>query len=153
MNLKLLVLLAAALFLSSCDYKPFEPEHFEENTNAATAQSKQADEKANEINPLILTGTSESRTFPCNGREIEITEDATSNNYTLTGECKKLTVDGVSNSVNVETVGEIVVTGVSNKIIYGEGLNGKKPKIKKSGTSTSVDSQKSLEEKSKSENK
>ena len=102
---------------------------------------------------LILSGTGESATYPCNGREIEVEKSATASRYTLTGECKKLVVDGVSNVINVEKVGEIVVSGTSNKIIYSEGLNGKKPKITKSGTSTSVDSKKSLEEKEKSESK
>jgi hypothetical protein len=64
-----------------------------------------------------------------------------------------VTVDGVSNEVKVEKVGEIVVKGTSNKVAYGEGLGGKKPKISKSGTSTSVDSLKALEEKKQVESK
>ena len=80
-------------------------------------------------------------------------KNRTASRYTLTGECKKLVVDGVSNVINVEKVGEIVVSGTSNKVFYTEGLNGKKPKITKNGTSTSVESKKSLEEKEKSETK
>ncbi len=170
MKSKFLVLLIVGLFLSGCDYKFTETPQTEANgnvsnsqtnqnsnirTNAANADKSAANSKAETINssePLILSGTSEGGSFPCGGREVEVVSDATANSYTLTGECKKLTVDGVSNTINVEKVGEISVTGISNKVIYGEGLNGKNPKIKKSGTSTSVDSKKSIEEKKNREN-
>lgn len=89
---------------------------------------------------LILSGSGESATFPCNGREVEIDETVTASNYILTGECKKLTVDGVTVTVNVGAVGEIVARGVSNKVVYGSGIGGKKPKITKSGPSVTVES-------------
>lgn len=102
------------------------------NSNSKTSKTQTA--------KLVLNSTAETATIPCEGREVEFEENATANSYTLTGECKKLSVDGVSNKVTVEKVGEISVKGISNKVIYGEGLDGKKPKITKSGTSTSVDS-------------
>ena len=165
MKLKFLIFTIIGLLLSGCDYKLSETPQTGENgnisnsrtnqnsnnqTNAANADKNAANSKPETINssePLILSGTSEGGNFPCGGREVEIVPEATANSYTLTGECKKLTVDGVSNTVKVEKVGEISVTGTSNKVIYGEGLNGKNPKIKKSGVSTSVDSKKSIEDK------
>ncbi len=105
------------------------------NKNSAAANSKTAEVVAEETT-LILSGSGESATHPCNGREVEIEESVTASNYTLTGECKKVSVDGVTVTVNVEKVGEIVVKGISNRVIYGEGIGGKKPKITKSGTST-----------------
>ncbi len=170
MKSKFLVFLMIGLFLSGCNYKFSETTQIEENGNVSNARTNQnsnnqinaanagnsaANSKPEIINssePLILSGTSEGGTFPCGGREVEIGSEATANSYTLTGECKKLTVDGVSNTVNVEKVGEISVAGTSNKVVYGEGLNGKNPKIKKSGVSTSVDSKKSIEEKKSKEN-
>lgn len=113
------------------------------NKNAETANSKIGKGEAK----LILSNSGEAATYPCNGGEVEIDESVTASNYSLTGECKKLTVDGVSVTVNVEKVGEIVVKGTSNKVVYGEGIGGKKPKITKSGVSTAVDSRKSSEEK------
>ena len=166
MKLKFLVLMIIIAFnLSGCDYKFSETTQNEGNTNISNTQI--TNQSNNSVVPetnksvansaleseiesgakLTLTGMSESATFPCGGREVEIVKDATANNYTLTGECKKLTVDGVSNTVNVEKAGEISVKGVSNKVTYGEGLNGKKPKISKTGVSTSVDARKPLEEK------
>ncbi len=160
MKLKLLIILIGGLFVFGCDYQFKEKPQVESNSantnanvptntagnstsNAANGESKE--ETSNE--PLILSGTSESRTIPCNGREVEVLEDATANSYTLTGTCKKLTVDGVSNKVSVEKVGEISVKGTSNKVTYVEGLGGKKPKITRSGVSTAVDSVKDLEKK------
>lgn len=170
MKLKFLFVLIIGLFLSGCDYKFSETPRTEENGNISNSRTNQnsdnqttaanADvsavnskpETINSSEPLILSGTSESGNFPCGGREVEIVSDATANSYTLTGECNKLTVDGVSNTVNVEKVGEITVTGTSNKVVYGEGINGKNPKIKKSGVSTAVDSKKSIEDKKNREN-
>lgn len=106
------------------------------NKNNGAANSKNAD--GGGATKLVLTNSGESATFPCGGREVEVDESVTASNYTLTGECKKLTVDGVTVTVTVEKVGEIVATGVSNKVVYGEGVNGKKPKITKSGPSVWV---------------
>ncbi len=116
------------------------------NKNAGAVNSKPGDGDTSETK-LVLSGSGESATYPCNGREVEVEESATASSYTLTGECKKLTVDGVSVTVNVEKVGEIVVIGVSNKVIYGEGIGGKKPKITKSGTSTSAETKAEAEKK------
>ena len=172
MKLKALILITNALFLSGCGYEL--PKTADNSTNSQTNGNakNQSNETKDSVNAekvdkngatitkegtggdgakLVLSGTGESATYPCHGREIEVEESATASRYTLTGECKKLTVDGVSNVIDVEKVGEIAVSGTSNKVVYGEGLNGKKPKITKSGTSTAVDSKKSLEEKEKSE--
>lgn len=104
-------------------------------------------ESGNAGGKLILSDTSKNETYPCQGREVELDDDTVANTINLTGECKKLTVKGVSNEVKVEKVGEIVVSGVSNKVYYGEGLNAKKPKISKSGTDTVVETIKAHEEK------
>ena len=143
MKAKLLLFVLIGLFLNACG-------------NDETAKNQNANTNANKPNatptidsnvPLILTGTSDSSKIPCGGRVVEIDETATANDYTLTGECKKITVDGVSNSVTAEKVGEIVVKGSSNKVVYVEGLDGKKPKISNTGVSTTVDTKKSLEDK------
>lgn len=168
MKLRLIFLLSAALFSQACGYKLPESSsdvngssnsgnqnaRNSQNDNMNVAVSTSAGSNSAAVSkdgdsqtPLMLTDSNESSTYPCNGREIQIDESTTAKNYFLTGECKKLTVDGVSNTVNVEKVGEIVVKGTSNKVIYGEGLGGKKPKITKSGVSTAVDSKKSFEEK------
>jgi Protein of unknown function (DUF3060) len=143
MKAKLLLFVLIGLFLTACG-----SDETAKNQNANANSNKSNTPPPIDSNvPLILTGTSDSSKIPCGGRVVEIEETATANDYTLTGECKKITVDGVSNTVTAEKVGEIVVKGSSNKVVYVEGLDGKKPKISNTGTSTTVDSQKSLEEK------
>lgn len=172
MRLKLLSFLIGGLILSGCGYEL--PKTTE--TNSATQTNQTANNQSNKSNDginseasgkkdgatvskeetggtLILSGTGEIATYPCNGREVEIEEEATANSYTLTGECKKLTVAGVSNKITVEKVGEIVARGISNQITYGEGIGGKPPKISKSGTSNSVESKKAEAEKKQDVNK
>jgi hypothetical protein len=155
MKSKLLFFLVFGLFLSGCNYNKLREVVVEENTNVANQKSQEQIDAENRLfndDPLILSSTSDYKAIPCNNREIEITREATSNNFKLTGECKKISVDGVSNDVTVEKVGEIIVKGTSNKVIYGEGIDGKKPKITKTGVSNAVDSR-SVKEKKEAENK
>lgn len=166
MKLKVFIILTLGFVLSGCNYKLREPAKTSANANAASANNKddysadtaKSGNTASGVDEtidgkLVLSSTGASASHPCKGREVEIGEEATANTLTLTGECKKLIVGGVSNSVFVEKVGEIVVAGTSNKVIYGEGIGGKQPKISKSGVSTSVESKKSAEEKKRAENK
>jgi hypothetical protein len=173
MKLKTLFLFGS-LFLASCGYElPKTAENANNSRNSASQNDRNANNQSAEIKTeinkegaasnskseiggdekLILNGTGETASYPCNGREVEIGEEATANVYTLTGECKKLTVGGVSNKITVERVGEIVARGISNKVTYGEGIGGKQPKISKSGPSTSVESKKAQEEKKQAEDK
>lgn len=143
MKTKILSFIIIGLLLSACDNgKQNAVNNANVNTNAAAAKPP-----IDSSVPLLLSGTNEFSKIPCGGRVVEIDETATANDYTLTGECKKITVDGVSNEINVEKVGEIVVKGSSNKVIYTEGLDDKKPKITNSGVSSVIDSKKSLEDK------
>ena len=172
MNSKAIVFLLGGLLLSGCGYElPKAGNAADTSTNSAVLVNQNTNTQSNNIfnaeqvnknagatnsktggsdtgeTKLVLTGSGESTTHPCNGREVEIGDSATAINYTFTGECKKITVDGVSVTVNVEKVGEIVVRGVSNRVIYGEGIGGKKPKITKSGTSTFAETKAEAEKK------
>lgn len=142
MKFRILFLIVTTLFLLNCNYNMPRNPVVEENTNTKPQKSEAqlAEEKRLLTeDPLILSFTSDYKTIPCNNREIEILDDATSNTFKFTGECKKITVDGVSNKVTLEKVGEIIVIGTSNRVIYGEGIDGKKPKITKTGVSNYVD--------------
>lgn len=175
MKFKLLFFLIAGMYLFGCNYEfsnssenagnssnsdnrgnqAARSESNDVKTAANAAASNKTGEKVenSEGGKLVLSDTGKVAVYPCNGREVEIEEPATANDYTLTGECKKLTVNGVSNKIKVDKVGAISVTGVSNKIAYGEGLNNQKPPIKKSGTDNSVETVKSQEEKKEAANK
>ena len=53
---------------------------------------------------------------------------------TLTGDCPKVTVTGGGNTVSVDRVGEIIVSGADNDVTWGAALDGTTPAI----TDTSV---------------
>jgi hypothetical protein len=146
MKSKLLIFFIGGLICSACNYKPLDTKIAVNSANSETQASRNSKNQSNQQQngsnddggKLILTGTSQSARYPCNGREVEIDADTTAGKYDFTGECKKLVVDGVASTVWVEKVGEIVVKGVSNKVIYGEGLDGKKPKITKNEATTAT---------------
>ena len=173
LKLNMFIVLILGFVFSGCDYKLRETPRAE-NTKTAESNASNANlgnvnnyanaSAANEGNTvssknnyeggkLTVSDTGRTATLPCNRQEIELDENATANTLTFTGECKKLTVNGVSNKIFVEKVGEIIVTGISNKITYGEGISGKKPKITKSGTHTDVYQKGSAEEKKATESK
>lgn len=175
MQIKAFIIFTLMIAVSGCNYQFREIPKSAENTQSAESNQKNAEaanktdyssanntlaekpasEKGQPVEGgnLILSDVGKTATFPCQGREIEIVEEATANSFTFTGECPKLVVNGVSNKIFVEKVGEVVVSGISNKITYGEGIGGKKPKITKSGTHTDVYQKGSLEEKKASEPK
>ena len=142
MKSKAIIFILVAFFLASCGYELPKTANTADNsagsgnssnqnaaknspgTSNANATSAVTEDTGKPGAKLVLSGVSESRKIVCNGREVELDAETTANSYTLTGECKKLTVDGVSNEVKVEKVGEIVVKGTSNKVIYGEGIGG-----------------------------
>jgi len=149
MKSKILTFFIGSIFLLGCGGD--EPANTNVNLNANIANANtNANANAADALPekLFVSGVGVTLIEDCKGREIEFDEDSTGNDYTFRGECKNLTVNGVANKVSVEKVGEITVAGVSNKVVYVSGLDGKKPKINKSGKDTSVDT-KEIAEKNK----
>jgi hypothetical protein len=155
----IIILAIMALSIAGCgtEKRKTEEKAADTNTKTETAGNINANVAANENNtnsesskteetgPLVLFGDGKSEAYECKGREVEVDESTTANKFTLSGECKKLKVDGVSNRVYVDKVGEIEVIGTSNKVYYGAGLDGPKPKIMKKGTSLVVEKKKSEE--------
>lgn len=161
-----IVILILAFAFSGCDYKLREVPKSEANSevsqvntensvptgnSADTGQTFAADDGI-EGGELLITDTGVSATYDCKNREVELDKDTTANSLTLTGTCKKITVDGVANKVSVEKVGQIIVRGVSNKVEYESGIGGSKPKISVSGTSTSAKKKEAETEKDDSDN-
>lgn len=144
MKSKILTFFIGSVFLLGCGGDESK------NTNVnLNADAVNADTNANAVDALpeklFVSGVGATSIEDCKGREVEFDEEATGNDYVLRGECKNLTVNGVSNKVAVEKVGEITVAGVSNKVIYGSGLDGKKPKINKTGRDTAVETKEAAE--------
>lgn len=151
MKIQIVILILAFAF-SGCNYKLREipksnanSETSQANTEIPASDGKTADTSGTETaddglegGELLISDTGINATYDCKNREVELDKDTTANSVTLTGTCKKVTVDGVSNKVFVEQVGQIIVRGVSNKVVYESGIGGGEPKISVSGTSTSA---------------
>ncbi len=124
----LLIIVALALFLVGCNDE-VKSKYTAENTAPPLDES----------GPLMLAHTGNNGMYECNNREVIIDESATANSYRLTGECKSLSVDGVSNEVKVDKVAKISVTGTSNTVLYRDLIEGEKPEISMDGTSLKVE--------------
>ena len=75
-------------------------------------------------------------TLDCLGRVVHV--DGAATDLTLVGECPELEVGGATNNITVETVGRIVVTGISNDISWVAALKGGPPDIEDTGISNEI---------------
>jgi hypothetical protein len=83
-------------------------------------------------NTLTLSG--ERRTVACAGDTLRITGQR--NTVTVTGECRKVDISGSSNTVAIESVAAIEVTGTNNKVTWQRALNGDNPRVSVTGLNT-----------------
>ena len=75
-------------------------------------------------------------TIHCQGKSVDVR--GTSYDLTLLGECPDVDVSGTGNVVRIERAGRIQVTGMNNKVIWTESLQGERPTIKRTGLGNSV---------------
>lgn len=148
-----LIFLTFIFALSGCNYELRETPKTAANSanteNSANAENpgksasniapEEIDAEAVEGGELLITDTGRQSEIECLNREVEFDKDTTSNQIYFKGTCKKITVDGVANKITVEEVGQIIVKGVSNRVVYESGIGGGKPKIQVSGISTSAE--------------
>jgi hypothetical protein len=83
-------------------------------------------------NTLTLSG--ERRTVACTGDTLKITGQR--NTVTVTGECRKVDISGTGNTVAIESVASIEVTGTNNKVTWQRALNGDNPRVSVTGLNT-----------------
>ncbi|MCV7029636.1 DUF3060 domain-containing protein [Mycobacterium sherrisii] len=90
-----------------------------------------------DIAPAKIDASVATVTYDCgNQSPIRIVgQDAT---VTLNGSCGEVDVTGIANTVNLQTVASIRVTGTGNHITWMNGPDGKIPRISNTGGSNSV---------------
>jgi hypothetical protein len=81
-----------------------------------------------------LTMSGERRTVACGGDTLRITGQK--NTVTVTGECRKVDVSGTGNTVSIESVMAIEVTGTNNRVTWQRALNGDDPRVSVTGHNT-----------------
>ncbi len=85
---------------------------------------------------IVRNAVGGAETIACNGQSVDVR--GTSYDLTLLGECPDVEVAGTGNVVKVERAGRIEVTGVNNKVIWMESLQGDRPTIERTGFGNSV---------------
>jgi hypothetical protein len=85
---------------------------------------------------VAMSQSNQKKTFDCGGKDAQIT--GSMNELTLKGECTSVTILGSSNTVGVESVEEIHITGTGNKVTWQKTPVEKGPMITKSGLNNVV---------------
>ena len=83
-----------------------------------------------------VTSSGQTRSIDCRGQTVQIT--GSKNTLTVTGECRKVDVAGVGNTVSIEAVERIEVTGTNNRVTWQRALGGDTPRIARTGMGNSV---------------
>ena len=86
---------------------------------------------------LDISGSDSQETHRCSPK-TEVNISGSDNDITLTGECKKVSVNGSTNKVQVEAVAAIEVTGSENQITWKRAVGAKKPKVTRTGHDNKV---------------
>jgi hypothetical protein len=84
-----------------------------------------------------LSGSGMQETLRCSPN-TEVNISGSDNDITLTGECKRVSVDGSTNKVKVEAVATIDVTGSENQVTWKRAVGAKKPKVNRTGHNNKV---------------
>jgi hypothetical protein len=80
----------------------------------------------------VVEGASKKVTVPCGKGGVRVA--GLSNQVTLTGVCENVTVEGKSNTVHIATLGRLTLAGSSNRVYWKDGIDGRMPRIDRSGT-------------------
>ena len=86
---------------------------------------------------LEISGSESQESHRCSPA-TEVNISGSDNDITLTGECKRVSVNGSTNKVKVEAVAAIDVTGSDNQIIWKRAVGAKKPKVNRTGHNNKV---------------
>ena len=85
---------------------------------------------------MQIDTTNADVTLDCLGRIVHV--DGAATDLTLVGECPELEIGGATNNITVESVGRIVVTGISNYISWTSAITGDAPEIENTGISNEI---------------
>lgn len=86
---------------------------------------------------FVVAGNARKIAHECKPNE-KVSISGNSHTVTLTGPCKSVNASGNAHTISVDTAGAITVSGNGIKLTYRAGLEGKEPKIVKSGNKVVV---------------
>jgi Protein of unknown function (DUF3060) len=82
--------------------------------------------------PLVFTDSAKDLSAACAGRPVMLR--GSQNRVHLTGDCPTVEIVGSQNTVSVERVDEITVTGSFNHVDWASGINRSQPAVHSTGT-------------------
>jgi hypothetical protein len=88
------------------------------------------------VDAVLIDEPGATLSHACDGSAVTIISGETV--VTLTGDCPTVTVTGGGNTVSVDRVGEIVVSGADNDVRWGAALDGTAPAITDTGFGNSI---------------
>ena len=84
-----------------------------------------------------LSVSGQKRTIACgSGETVQVTGQR--NTLTVTGDCRKVDITGAKNTVSIEAVGSIEVTGTDNDIIWHRAIGGNAPRVSANGAGNTI---------------
>lgn len=107
------------------------------NGKTVTIQGAQGPAPTATDGKWVVTGQGRTEAHVCAANEdVEISGQG--HVLTLTGPCRNVMVSGQSIQVTTDVAGSIMVSGMSNKVLWKAALTGKKPKLQVSGMGNSA---------------
>lgn len=107
------------------------------NGKSVTIEGAQGPAPTTTDGKWVVTGQGRTEAHVCAANEdVEISGQG--HVLTLTGPCRNVMVSGQGIEVTTDVAGSIVVSGMSNKVLWKAALTGKKPKLQVSGMGNSA---------------
>jgi hypothetical protein len=85
---------------------------------------------------IQVSGSGRQATLDCNGGTAAITGGG--NELRIRGPCRKVAVTGARNTIVIESVGAIELSGAMNHVTWLQGLEGRSPRISRTGVGNTV---------------
>lgn len=87
-----------------------------------------------------IDGLNRSETHACQPNE-EVLITGQGHVLTLTGDCRKVQVSGQGNTISIEVLGALELSGMHNTVTWGAASRGRKPSLRVTGIGNSVKQQ------------
>jgi hypothetical protein len=114
-----------------------EAEGDDEDATAPPSAVEATNDDEDDDKRLKVQGVGKKATFACK-KDQDVEVQGSGHQLVLTGECRRVTVQGTEHKLTIEHAATILAQGVGHAIGYKRGPSGKEPKIKTQGLDVKV---------------
>ena len=114
-----------------------EAEGDDEDAAAPPSAVEATNDDEDDDKRLKVQGVGKKATFACK-KDQDVEVQGSGHQLVLTGECRRVTVQGTEHKLTIEHAATILAQGVGHAIGYKRGPSGKEPKIKTQGLDVKV---------------